>query len=124
METYRLTVRPSFSAPHWAELSKDDDEIRIQGVRGRGLYGPPTVPIISKAIASKQWDQFQALLERESFWGTMTSPKLSGCDGETWTLKGQRREEQKEIQAWCPEQLDEAAGLVAIGEFLFELLRQ
>jgi len=120
-EAYRLTVMCGHEAPHWVLLTQSGNLLQVRGVLPHGMF-TPAEEVEAVTVSDTQWAEFKALLASESFWGDMAYEERFGCDGDTWILEGQRREDYRDISVWSPSDDDDTAGFRSIGVFLFCLL--
>lgn len=115
VESYRITIIPTFFKPIKIRVEKHNGEYRIVAKRlsGQGGFDAGTLEVEkSRALKDSEWRHLMSLLAASQFWEMSylekePKPNEKGeveicLDGSEWVLEGVRNGEFHAVNRYCP----------------------
>ena len=70
----------------------------------------------TKQLSIKEWEEFESLINKFSFWKSKPLLEDSGCDGSEWTIEGHLKNRYWYVSRWSPKDSIKEVGLWLIAK--------
>jgi hypothetical protein len=123
-EAYRFLVIPSFEPPASIRISRQGNEnvmvVRQLSSEGVPQNGATALKVnVTRPLTDGEWNHFQELLGKATFWSMKATDDRLGLDGVTFLLEGHRPNEYHAVLRWSPEDQN----FLNVCDYFFELAR-
>lgn len=108
-ESYRFLWLRTFHNPIVVRVWRSGTTVQLiaKQLDGAGGYDPGKLVVNNtRALTSKEWDEFAKHLEQSSYWTLKTDGGDIGTDGAQWILEGTKDGRYHVVDRWTPKEAD------------------
>jgi len=110
-EAYRFLFIPSFDRAASILISRQANQkvmvVKQLSSEGVPQNGATALKVnVTRPLTDGEWDHFQELLAKTSFWSMKPEDDRAGLDGATLLVEGRRPNEYHAVVRWSPEDQD------------------